>query len=71
ALVGPARDGTLRVLGAAVRAGVRRVVMTSAANAASPPSYASAVDRSRGLDDRDGAARASRRAATALSPSPT
>ena len=29
------------------------------------------VDRSRGLDDRDGAARASRRAATALSPSPT
>src|SRR6185437_706362 len=42
ALVGPARDGTLRVLEAAVRAGVRRVVMTSAANAASPPSYASA-----------------------------
>jgi dihydroflavonol-4-reductase len=41
ALVGPARDGTLRVLGAAVRAGVRRVVMTSAANAASPSSYAS------------------------------
>lgn len=31
ALVGPARDGTLRVLRAAVRAGVKRVVMTSAA----------------------------------------
>lgn len=31
ALVAPARDGTLRVLRAAVRAGVKRVVMTSAA----------------------------------------
>ncbi|RVT96850.1 NAD-dependent epimerase/dehydratase family protein [Rhodovarius crocodyli] len=31
ALVGPARDGTLRVLRAAVAAGVERVVMTSAA----------------------------------------
>ncbi|ODT48601.1 MAG: epimerase [Methylobacterium sp. SCN 67-24] len=30
-LVAPAREGTLRVLGAAVKAGVRRVVMTSAA----------------------------------------
>ncbi|WP_219462359.1 NAD-dependent epimerase/dehydratase family protein [Nonomuraea rhizosphaerae] len=40
ALIGPARDGTLRVLKAATRAGVRRVVMTSAANAASPSSYA-------------------------------
>ncbi|MEU3978820.1 NAD-dependent epimerase/dehydratase family protein [Streptomyces sp. NPDC026672] len=39
-LVGPARDGTLRVLRAATAAGVRRVVMTSAANAASPSSYA-------------------------------
>lgn len=39
ALIGPARDGTLRVLRAAVRQGVRRVVMTSAANAASPSSY--------------------------------
>ncbi|TDV57251.1 NAD-dependent epimerase/dehydratase family protein [Actinophytocola oryzae] len=38
-LVGPARDGTLRVLGAAVAAGVSRVVVTSAANAASPSSY--------------------------------
>ena len=39
-LLGPARDGTLRVLRAASAAGVRRVVMTSAANAASPSSYA-------------------------------
>jgi nucleoside-diphosphate-sugar epimerase len=36
-LVAPARDGTLRVLRAAVRAGVTRVVMTSAAAAARPP----------------------------------
>lgn len=35
--VGPARDGTLRVLRAAVDAGVKRVVMTSAAAAARPP----------------------------------
>src|SRR5262245_48758709 len=35
-LIVPARDGALRVLRAAVKAGVRRVVMTSAANAASP-----------------------------------
>jgi nucleoside-diphosphate-sugar epimerase len=37
ALVAPARDGALRVLRAAVRAGVRRVVMTSAAATARPP----------------------------------
>lgn len=36
-LVGPARDGTLRVLRAAVNAGVKRVVMTSAAATARPP----------------------------------
>lgn len=36
-LVGPARDGTLRVLRAAAKAGVKRVVMTSAAAAARPP----------------------------------
>jgi dihydroflavonol-4-reductase len=36
----PARDGALRVLRAATKAGVERVVMTSAANAASPSSYA-------------------------------
>lgn len=37
ALVIPARDGALRVLRAAVKAGVKRVVMTSAAAAARPP----------------------------------
>jgi nucleoside-diphosphate-sugar epimerase len=35
--IGPARDGTLRVLRAAVNAGVKRVVMTSAAAAARVP----------------------------------
>ncbi|EWM10160.1 NAD-dependent epimerase/dehydratase family protein [Kutzneria sp. 744] len=40
ALIVPARDGALRVLRAATRAQVKRVVMTSAANAASPMSYA-------------------------------
>jgi nucleoside-diphosphate-sugar epimerase len=40
ALIVPARDGTLRVLRAAAAAGVKRVVLTSAANAASPSSYA-------------------------------
>lgn len=39
-LIIPARDGALRVLRAANAAGVRRVVMTSAANAASPSDYA-------------------------------
>lgn len=37
ALIAPARDGTLRVLRAAVKCGVKRVVMTSAAAAARPP----------------------------------
>lgn len=37
ALIVPARDGTLRVLRAAVKAGVTRVVMTSAAAAARSP----------------------------------
>jgi dihydroflavonol-4-reductase len=37
-LVTPAREGTLRVLRAAVKARVKRVVMTSAAAAARPPS---------------------------------
>lgn len=36
-LVGPARDGALRVLRAATEAGVKRVVMTSAATVATPP----------------------------------
>ena len=40
AMIAAARDGTLRVLRAAVAAGAKRVVMTSAANAASPSSYA-------------------------------
>jgi PAS domain S-box-containing protein len=40
ALISPALDGTLRALRAATAAGVRRVVLTSAANAASPASYA-------------------------------
>ena len=39
AMIAAARDGTLRVLRAAVSAGAKRVVMTSAANAASPSSY--------------------------------
>lgn len=38
-LIGPARGGALRVLRAATKAGVKRVVMTSAANAASPSDY--------------------------------
>lgn len=37
ALIAPARDGTLRVLRAATQAGIKRVVMTSAATAARPP----------------------------------
>jgi hypothetical protein len=37
AVIIPARDGTLRVLGAAAKARVRRVVMTSAATTATPP----------------------------------
>lgn len=37
AFVGPARDGTLRVLRAATRAGIKRAVITSAAAAARPP----------------------------------
>jgi dihydroflavonol-4-reductase len=36
----PARDGALNVLRASAAAGVKRVVMTSAANASSPSSYA-------------------------------
>jgi len=37
-LVAPARDGALRVLRAAIAAGVTRVVLTSAANTPSPSS---------------------------------
>jgi len=36
-LIAPAREGTQRVVRAAVRAGVKRIVMTSAAAAARPP----------------------------------
>jgi dihydroflavonol-4-reductase len=36
-LIGPARDGSLRVLRAATKAGVKRVVVTSSVSAASPP----------------------------------
>jgi len=43
AFVAPAREGTLRVLRAATNAGVRRVVMTSAAAAARPPLAAKRV----------------------------
>jgi dihydroflavonol-4-reductase len=45
-LVAPARDGALRVLHAATAAGVKRVVLTSAANTASPSSY-----RDEGISD--------------------
>jgi dihydroflavonol-4-reductase len=43
AFLKPARDGTLRVLAAAVKAGVRRVVMTSAAATARVPKGSNAV----------------------------
>ena len=46
ALVAPARDGTLRILRAATRAGVKRVVMTSAAAAARAP-----LDSNRASDE--------------------
>ncbi|HEY2177882.1 MAG TPA: aldehyde reductase [Caulobacteraceae bacterium] len=36
-LIVPARDGALRVIGAAVKAGVKRVVMTSSVAASAPP----------------------------------
>lgn len=55
ALIVPARDGALRVLHAAAKAGVKRVVMTSAANAASPSSYSEAgvTDESLWTDPND------------------
>jgi nucleoside-diphosphate-sugar epimerase len=43
ALIAPARDGTLRILRAATMAGVKRVVMTSAAAAARPPHRSDSV----------------------------
>lgn len=42
-LIAPARDGTLRVLRAATNAGVKRVVMTSAAAAARPAPHSDVV----------------------------
>jgi nucleoside-diphosphate-sugar epimerase len=42
-LIGPARDGTLRVLRAATKAGVRRVGMTSGTAAATPAPSADSV----------------------------
>ncbi|HEV7308702.1 NAD-dependent epimerase/dehydratase family protein [Ensifer sp.] len=54
AYVLPAREGTLRVLSAAVDAGVRRVVMTSAAAAARPPLASGLVsDETRWADPDD------------------
>jgi nucleoside-diphosphate-sugar epimerase len=39
-MIAPARDGTLRVVAAAAKASVKRVVMTSSGTAASPPTKA-------------------------------
>ena len=54
-LIAPTRDGTLRVLRAACRAGVRRVVLTSAIEACRPPmaSPDGSFDESRWTDTRD------------------
>jgi dihydroflavonol-4-reductase len=66
-LMTPARDGSLRVLAAATEAGVKRVVLTSAANAASPSSYAedSVTDETLWTDPDDPALIPYRRAKTA------
>ncbi|HEX4356378.1 MAG TPA: NAD-dependent epimerase/dehydratase family protein [Pseudonocardia sp.] len=55
ALIGPARDGALRVLRAAVDASVKRVVLTSACAAATPPlaSPDSVSDETRWTDTDD------------------
>ncbi|WP_104663141.1 NAD-dependent epimerase/dehydratase family protein [Ensifer adhaerens] len=54
AYVGPAREGTLRVLAAAVDAGVRRVVMTSAAATTRPPLASGLIsDETRWADPDD------------------
>jgi dihydroflavonol-4-reductase len=67
ALLIPARDGTLRVLKAATAAGVKRVVMTSAANAASPSSYRDegVSDETLWTDSADSSLPAYRRSKTA------
>jgi nucleoside-diphosphate-sugar epimerase len=53
ALIGPARDGTLRVLGAATRAGVKRVVMTSSTAAATPSDPRATADETVWTDPAD------------------
>ncbi len=55
ALIVPARDGVLRVLRAATKAGCKRVVMTSACAAASPSSYGEdrVTDESLWTDPKD------------------
>lgn len=52
-MVGPARDGTLRVLAAAAKAGVKRVVMTSAAAAARPRNTRRVSDETVWADSKD------------------
>ena len=54
-LIRPAVDGAARIMRAATAAGVRRVVMTSAANASSPSSYAedSVTDETLWTDPED------------------
>ena len=66
AFIVPARDGTVRVLRAATVAGVERVVMTSAANTASPSSYTddSVTDESLWTDGNDTELPAYRRSKT-------
>jgi nucleoside-diphosphate-sugar epimerase len=59
-LIVPARDGALRVLAAAIKAGVKRVVMTSSTAATSPPFGSSdrqcdETEWSNGADTRIGA----------------
>jgi nucleoside-diphosphate-sugar epimerase len=63
ALIGPARDGTLRVLRAATSAGVKRVVMTSSTAAATPatPSAGNVSDETVWTDLTDQSINAYRR----------
>ncbi len=65
-LIVPARDGVVRVLQAATAAGVRRVVLTSAANASSPASYTedSVTDETLWTDPADSSLAAYRRSKT-------
>lgn len=69
-LLTPARKDTLRVLRAATAAGVRRVVATSAANTASPSSYASegVTDETPWTDPKDPALIPCRRSKTLAEP---